>query len=362
MPAYKDEQRGTWYVRFRYTDWTGKRHETTKRGFAKKGEAKEYEEEFRRTIGKSPDMTMNNLCTLYLDDLKTRRKPTTVYSETRMIDRYIKPYLGDMPVNQITVAVVRQWQNEIIQTKNMFTGKPLSQHTHRNISVCLSSVLNYAVRFHGLPNNPVNIARGIGKTKTSIDFWEREEFDKFLSVVDDECDRLCFSVLFTSGMRLGEMLALTPADLNFEKDTISITKTYNWRLKYTSSPKTETSVRTIAMPHSIMQAMKDYLGKFYEPPDRVFMATSQKVLTTRLAKYANAAGVKRIRLHDLRHSHASYLIHSGVPITAIANRLGHKNAKITLEVYSHVYQAADAAIAEKIQNLLECGQSEVKKE
>lgn len=352
MPAYKDEKRGTWYCRFRYTDWSGRRIETTKRGFATKKAAKEYEAEAIRTAGKSPDMTMRSLCELYLDDLRTRRKPTTVYSEECMIRRHILPHLGELPINQITVATVRQWQNTVMQSKAIFSGRPLSPHTLRNISVCLSSLLNYAVRFHGLPRNPVQIARGMGKTRAHLDFWELSEYEKFLSVIVDPDERLPFEILFLSGMRLGEMLALTPADVDFKTDRIHITKTYNWKLKYVSPPKTETSVRTISMPHAVMSSLEKYLASLYEPPARIFEHHTQKTLTTRLKKYAALAGVHRIRLHDLRHSHASFLIHSGVPITAISRRLGHKSPKVTLEVYSHMYSSSDADIAKILET---CG-------
>lgn len=351
MPAYKDAKRGTWFVVIRYTNWTGERIETTKRGFATKREAKEFEEEFRRTAGKSPDMSMSSLCGLYLADLKTRRKPTTVYSEQCMINRHILPHLGSMPINKITVSTIREWQNKIMQAKAIFSQRPLSPHTLRNISVCLSSSLNYAVRFYGLPQNPVQIARGMGKAVVHIDFWEVEEYKRFLAAIDDENDKLFFQILYTSGMRVGEFLALGIDDIDFERNQIRITKTYNWKLKYISPPKTETSVRTITMPHEIMQSLRNFLDRYYQIPERIFSVTSQKILTARLEKYAQKAGVHKIRLHDLRHSHASFLIHKNIPVTAIAQRLGHKNAKVTLEVYSHVYQASDGQIAQVLEKL-----------
>lgn len=352
MPVYKDEKnRGTWRAVIRYTDWTGKRVETSKRGFAKRSEAKEYEEEFLRTAGKSPDMSMDSLCRLYLADLKTRRKPTTVYSEECVINRHILPHLGEMPVNKITVATVRQWQNTIMQAKAIYSGRSLSPHTLRNISVCLSSILNYAVRFYGLPQNPVQVARGMGKAVVHIDFWEAKEYKRFLSVIDDENDKLFFQILYTSGMRVGEFLALGMDDIDFRKNQIRINKTYNWKLKYISPPKTATSVRTLTMPKGIMQSLRKFLDRYYQIPERIFSVTSQKILTSRLAKYADKAGVHRIRLHDLRHSHASFLIQKKIPITAIAQRLGHKNAKVTLEVYSHVYQSSDGKIAKVLEKL-----------
>ncbi len=357
MAVHKDNKKGTWYAQFRYTDWQGQRKGKMKRGFPTKKAAKEYEEEYLRTSASSPDMTMQSLCGLYLADLKARRKTNTAYDEESIINNHILPPLGKMSLTKITVTTIREWQNQIMSKKGLTTKKPLSPHTIRNISVCLSSILNYAVRFYNLPKNPVQVARGIGKANARIDFWEMDEWKKFISVIEDEYDRLCFSFLFTSGLRLGEMLALTPNDVDFSSNKISVSKTFNWKLKYSGAPKTETSNRVITMPEYVMNMLKDFLLRCYEPPDRIFEATSQKRLTARMKKYSEMAGIKKIRIHDLRHSHASFLIHSGVPITAISQRLGHKSPKITLDVYSHVYKSSDAEIASILEK---CDQSAIK--
>lgn len=350
MPAYKDEKHGTWYVVMRYTDWTGKRRTTTKRGFETKREAKEWEAEAVRVNGKTPDITLGSLCTLYVEDLRKRRKPATVYTQEHIIKKYILPYLADTPVDHIGAAEIRAWQNQIMQLTSIITKEKLSQHTLRNISVCLSSVFNFGVRFHGLLNNPIKIARGMGHSEAHVEFWEPEEFEKFLSVIPDDDEKLYFTVLYTSGMRVGEFLALTEPDLDYRKNTIRINKTYNWKLKISGPPKTRDSIRTISMPAHIMRQLHDFVKRYYSPPERIFEATTHKILSLRLRKYIELAGVKKIRIHDIRHSHASFLIHQGIPVTAIAQRLGHKNPKITLEVYSHVFAGADNDIAEKINN------------
>ncbi len=349
MSVYKVEKRGTWYAKFRYTDWMGKRRQLTRRGFTTKRAAKEYENDHKNTLANSTDMTMDALCDLYIEDLRTRRKPTTVYGEECIIRRHIRPYLGKLSINDITVTTIRSWQNAVMQSKSIFSKKPLAPQTLRNISVCLSSILNYAVRFHGLPRNPIDVAKGMGRATRRIDFWEEDEFEKFLSVIDDEDARLYFTVLFQSGMRLGEFLALTPHDIDFRRNQINISKTYNWKLKYVSSPKTETSTRTITMPGETIRSIRKYLEGFYEAPTRIFENVSQKILASMMQRYAGKAGVKPIRIHDLRHSHASLLIHRGIPITAIARRLGHKTPKITLDIYSHVYQDSDEEIAKVLE-------------
>ena len=136
MPVYKDEKKGTWYVHLGYTNWTGKRVFHTKRGFGTKREAKAYEEEFLRTSGKSTDMSLKSLCDLYIEDLRTRRNPTTVYGEECMIRRHITPHLGTLPVNKITVTTIREWQNKIMQAKGIYSTNARCRRTHYAISAC----------------------------------------------------------------------------------------------------------------------------------------------------------------------------------------------------------------------------------
>ena len=113
MPIYKDEQRKTWYVKTRYTDWQGKRRETTKRGFATKREAKEWEENFGREAGKSPDMTVENLCKLYLNDMESRCKEQSIASAKKIIRNYILPTLGNLGASAVTANTIREWQADI---------------------------------------------------------------------------------------------------------------------------------------------------------------------------------------------------------------------------------------------------------
>ncbi|CUB51458.1 Transposase from transposon Tn916 [Bacillus subtilis] len=184
-----------------------------------------------------------------------------------------------------------------------------------------------------------------------MNFWEFEEFKKFISIVDDPMYKAFFSTLYYSGARKGELLALTWEDINFEEKAININKTdYNRQI---TQPKTKASNRTIMLPSLIIDLLKllkeqstvkapiknDYVvfGEFYNS-----IATS--TLDMKYNKYIINAGVKRILLHEFRHSHASYLINRGVSPLVVAQRLGHSDVATTLNTYSHLYPSKQVEV------------------
>ena len=160
-------------------------------------------------------------------------------------------------------------------------------------------------------------------------------------------------MLYWCGIREGELLALTPADFNFERKTVSITKSYQ-RLDgrdIITDPKTPKSVREIAMPDFLVEEMKDYMKQIYglEKDDRLFPMTKHYI-KHEMARGAAAAGVKRIRIHDLRHSHISLLIDMGYTPLAIADRVGHESITITYK-YAHLFPSTQTEMANKLDDL-----------
>ena len=148
------------------------------------------------------------------------------------------------------------------------------------------------------------------------------------------------------------MLALTPADFNFEKRTVRINKTYQ-RIHgkdLITSPKTKKSVRTVEMPEFLSEEMQDYLKSLYrvQKNDRIFPIT-KSYLHHEMDRGAREAGVKRIRIHDLRHSHISLLIDMGFSAVAIADRVGHESIDITYR-YAHLFPSRQVDMANKLNN------------
>ena len=185
-------------------------------------------------------------------------------------------------------------------------------------------------------------------------FWTKEEYKKFsFEMMDKPVSFYAFEMLYWCGIREGELLALTPADFNFDKETVTINKSYQ-RLKgqdVITSPKTKKSNRTIKMPKFLCEEMKEYLGMLYglKKKDRIFTVT-KSYLHHEMDRGAKAAGVKRIRIHDLRHSHISLLVDMGFSVVAIADRVGHESIEITYQ-YAHLFPSKQTKMAERLDDL-----------
>lgn len=344
MSVYKDKKQGTWYVSFRYVDWTGEKKQKLKRGFRTKNEAREYEIEFKRKASADMDMELGSFVDIYFEDKKNELKQNSIRNKKYMIKTHIIPYFGSKKMNEILPADIIQWQN-LIHEKN------LSKTYERMLQNQITALFNHAQKIYNLQNNPCKKVKKMGKPDADkMDFWTLEEYEKFLTVVEPESDTyLMVELLFWTGMREGEMLALTPKDVDTDNNQIHINKTiYRYSGKdIVSTPKTECSNRTIEIPRFLNEEIKQFLNKQYEMPEdtRLFPIVA-RTLQKRVAILVEKAGVKRIRIHDFRHSHVAYLINQGVQPLIIKERLGHKDIKITLNTYGHLYPSQQKEVAD----------------
>lgn len=353
MPAYKDKQRGTWYAAFYYKDWTGATKHTVKRGFATQREAKEYERLFLNQQSHGADILFENLVDNYLDDMKSRVKPTTMENKKEILLKKVVPYFGKMKIRDIDTICVRKWQSEIMEYRND-DGKPYSQTYLKTMHAQLSAALNYAVKHYGLDRNPCTIAGSIGKQRAEeMNFWTQEQFEEFASQIKKPAMKLAFDILFFTGIRSGELLALTASDILPDKK-IDINKNYaivdDTELFLT--PKTDKSCRKISIPDFLYDEIMEYIGNLYEysPDERIFYFT-KRALEHEIHRGADAASLPHIRVHDLRHSHASLLINMGFDIKEISERLGHESVKTTWDIYSHLYPDSDVELANKLNQI-----------
>lgn len=357
MPAYKDEKRGTWYVQCRIKTWDNKTKATTKRGFKTKREAIQWEREFLLKQAGSNEMLFSDFVEVYKNDRIPRLKESTVEMKLTIIEKRIVPYFKDKPLNSITTGDVMQWQNEMIRYVNPNTDKPFSKSYLKTMHNQLTAIFNHAVKFYNLSSNPARIVGNMGSEKEiQMKFWTLEEYKKFSEVMMDKpVAYYAFQVLYWCGLRLGEMMALTPDDIDFEKKTISVNKTY-WRrngIDYITSPKTPKSVRSITMPDSLCEDLKEYLDTCYDigPEDRIFPVT-KNFLEREMDRGCVVAKLDKIRIHDLRHSHVSLLINMGYSAVAIADRMGHESIDITYR-YAHLFPSVQADMADKLNGLME---------
>ena len=347
MKAQKDLKTGKWLIQYRYTDWQGKRKKSTKRGFSTKREAEEWLREFLLIKQSDCDMKFVDFVKLYYADMEKRLRENTMRNKKYIIDLKILPFFGNRPMNQIKPADIRKWQTTLI-------SQGYSQTYLKTISNQIVCIFNYAVKYYDLKSSPCKKAGSMGKNKADeMQFWTKQEFMKFIDcVIDKQQSYIAFMTLYWTGMRIGELLALTPKDIDFEKKTVSITKSYQRLAKkdIVTQPKTPKSKRVINMPEFLTVDLQDYVGSLYgiQASDRLFSFTKH-FMEHEMQRGISLSGVKRIRLHDLRHSHASLLIEMGFTPLAIAERLGHERIETTMNTYAHLYPNKQSQMADKLE-------------
>ena len=351
MPVFKDEKKGTWYVMARYVDWTGERKQKCKRGFATKREAQEWERTFQLKSSADMDMSFEAFVELYEKDMRPRLKENTWSSKEHIIRTKLLPYFGKRKLCEISNKDIIAWQNEMLAYRDK-KGKPYSQTYLKTVHNQLSAIFNHAVRYYELKRNPAAQVGNMGSEEhKEMLFWTTEEYKKFAEVMMDKPrSYYAFEMLYWCGIREGELLALTPADFDFEKKTVRINKSYQ-RMHgedVITSPKTKKSNRIIKMPDFLCEEMKDYFSQLYglKKKDRIFIIT-KSYLHHEMDRGAEKAGVKRIRIHDLRHSHVSLLIDMGFSVVAIGDRVGHESERITLD-YAHLFPSKQDEMARKL--------------
>ena len=351
MAVYKEEKTGTWRVIYRYTDWTGERKQTQKRGFRTKRDAQAWEREQQNKMTSNLDMTFASFVEQYTADMKTRIKENTWATKEHIIRTKLLPYFGRLKICNITAQQIITWQNEMMDHKDKH-GNGYSPVYLRSVSSQLSAIFNHAARYYNLRENPCKKAGGMGKKKNrEMLFWTKAEYLKFAeAMMDKPMSYYAFEMLYWCGIREGELLALTPADFDFEKSTVSISKTYS-RLNgqdVITDPKTAKSNRVITMPQFLAEEMQDYLKMLYDvgESDRMFPVT-KSYLHREMDRGAKEAGVQRIRIHDIRHSHVSLLIDMGFSATAIAGRVGHESIDITYN-YAHLFPSKQTEMADRL--------------
>ncbi|MEC0282293.1 tyrosine-type recombinase/integrase [Terribacillus saccharophilus] len=343
MAVYKDSERGTYYF---ITRINGK--QVKRRGFKTKSEAKRAEAkaflDFEEMNDENP--SFENIAKEYLNWYEKRRKLSSYTKISSIVNIHLIPYFGNKKLNAIRPRHVTIYQDSIID-------KFAPSHV-KKIHTVLSAIFNYAIKQEYTKDNP---ARTVGNVELEedkhINFWILDEFKTFVKHVDNFMYYTLFMILYYSGMRKGELLALTWADIDFDNNLISVNKTaYN---RVITKPKTRSSIRQIKMPKHVMRLLSQL--KADNNPKMTYVVFGEfhdHISTTTLDRkyehWVKVSQVKKIRLHDFRHSHASYLINNGTIASVIAMRLGHSNVATTLNVYSHLYPSTEEEAVLKMED------------
>ena len=358
MPSYeKNKSSGLWSCRFRETDEYGVVHQRrlsdkfkTKRDaqYAYEDYIKNREEllkqkalDAQKAAPDPGDMLFDDLLRSYMDFTKNRTKESSFYSIESNVKNRLEPFFKGKRIKDITPKMVSDWVENL----------DYSYKSKSWILSFLSSLYKYGEKYFDIKNimPKVDRPRNLEAPKEML-IWSPQEFSQMISCVENRTVALYLQTLYIAGCRRGEGGALTWQDVDFNAQTIRINKSVTNKTKEgaykVTTPKNKGSVRVISMPSFYFNELKEYmtdqksmLGNEWR--DDLFVFGGIRPLPTSTVDRAfnmaiQEAGVKKIRIHDLRHSCASLLISQNISVVAVSKRLGHNNIEQTLNTYSHL--------------------------
>lgn len=332
----KDNKTNTWQVRFYYQ---GK--DIRKKGFKTKAEAIEFEANKRNELKGFIGSTENieELIALYLQRRKTKVKLPTYEKDERMLNKYVKPNFKY--TYQLNTYSVAQWKSKLLENN-------FKEHYVNQIIKCFRSFIQYCTTVCKIDNRVIDeldIVK-LYEVKDEMKIWSVEEFNTFLSGVDDPYYQILFKTLFWSGLRISELKALTPNDIKGNELIISKRLEVKAKVKGITTLKTASSNRRVLMPSSIINEIKSISN------EGLIFPTSETQIRRMLEKYIKKTATPRIRIHDFRHSHASYLINNGCSIRLVSERLGHSSPSITMDYYWHLLPNEQDKVVNLIESVL----------
>ena len=353
-PVKKDGKQ-KYRVRINYTDNNGTNKQIERTAYGA-DEAKQIELELTHQVKEATPaekITVNNLYSQYIAAKKHEVRETSLNKSIDILNRHVLPYLGDCKLNKLNVQNLQLWKNKI---ESLGLGITM----RKNIYSEFRALLYFGVKLEYLSNNPLlkvgNFKAPLEKHKEML-YYTPEEFKLFISIAHDVAEKseqlikwnlyVFFNIAFLTGARKGEINALTWNDI--KDGEICITKSVTQKMRggdRITPPKNRSSVRNIGIPKPLKIILDEHYNRcknFAQDFDDDYFICGgiiplrDTTIENANRKYALAANVKHIRIHDFRHSHASFLANNGINIQEIARRLGHSDIKITLQTYSHLY-------------------------
>lgn len=327
----KGEYTGRWNARFTIKLLNNKSKRIFKRGFNSKKEALEYEKKVILDNSLGSNIPFKVAVNQYLEFKKLRIKELTYMNMSNILNSIT--YFDNLLISDITPIQISNFQNDLLRK---YKGSSI-----RTINAYVKMLFTWCVRYKNLASNPFDMVDRLKlETKKRMDIITADEFNQIVEQVNNPDMKLMFKLLFWTGLRIGEARALKIDDIDFNNKTISVTKSYtNLSGKsIITTPKTKGSIRVIKIDDVLLSEIKDYIDKAKYILDDNFIFRFNKASYRYNFKNATIKVLGRdLRVHDLRHSHASFLINNGVDILLISKRLGHSNTAMTLNVYSHLY-------------------------
>ncbi|HEM5037481.1 TPA: site-specific integrase [Streptococcus suis] len=376
--AIRKDKDGGWIVDISngFDPITLKQRRIVRKGYKTKKEATEAEHYLRSVELKErfygAKITVSMLYELLKEeDSINHRKVSYINTQENNYNKHIKEYFSKVDnVGKLTYEDIYQFREHLRKKVAQNSDNLLSSNTINKIMILLKKIFDIGLRKGYYSTNPVKLLKKLPIEKTKMQFWTVKEFQQFLTLFEQEeyNIKLLFTVLFFTGLRLGEALALTWKDIDFLSNTIHITKSVyvNKGISHISTTKTKAGTRRIVINKKLSQELqhwqehqKHLLEKFTSDSLTLQVFQSSPITITKNAVEKQYKKIlerdntlKRIRIHDFRHSHASLLINQGEDYLVVKERLGHASITTTIDTYSHLYPSKQKDLADKLDDLL----------
>lgn len=368
MPIYKmdgkKDGKQKYRVRINYVDNTGKSRQIDRVAYGKE-EAKDLEHELMSNLKEEtmPKMTLRQLYDEYVAVKSHEVRASSLKKIKLRISHYVLPFIGGIRIDKLNVPILQKWKLQIEDVRLERTGKPLELSTKKNIYGGLGALLNYAVKMEYIEKNPLAIVGNFKnpyEEKKEMDYYTPEEFKAFITAAKHQAEDaelvrdniyewnfyVFFNIAFYTGMRKGEIHALKWTDI--DGDVLRVRRSINQKADggdLETPPKNKSSVRDLQIPKPLADVLKAHYARHsslsgFTDDWRICGGTKclrNTTLQSRNEQYAKEAGLKVIRIHDFRHSHATLLANNGINIQEIARRLGHSKVETTWNTYAHLY-------------------------
>ncbi len=337
MAVYKTKT-GKWQAVVSYRDDFGN-PKKKKKSFDLKREAEEFEDTFLKSLNSivNDSITFSKVFEEYIKQVEINSNANSVAEKRRITKNFFED-LSSKKMDKISKKNYFDVYHKIATSDYSYLYK-------RKIITQLKSIANFAYIFYNIADNTKTLPSLKKKVSDHIEMniWSEKEFKQFISKVENEVMATFFHTLFYTGLRRGEALAILKSDLRSK--SLSVTKSIKHFKNGFLPLKTASSNRIVSLDdvtYKKIKHLKDNLEG-----DFIFGGLEPFGITTiqrEFVKGIETSGVRKIRIHDLRHSHASLLINKGANIVAVSKRLGHSNTKTTLEVYTHLMKESEAKL------------------
>lgn len=376
---YQEKETKMWYFRaYLGTSFDGKRIQKTKRGFSSQKAAKEAYDKFMFSYNfKEPGTTKKESYKCYLTFEEfyknrfvkwyERQVKRQTFENVKFIFEKKLVFFYHYRLIDITAEVIEEWIFELSQmtSRNSRLKREksvLSKSYINRIRGHLKIVMDRAEKEGFIEKNPVLDVSYLSVENKKVSFWELDDFKKAISYfngksLQNKHRKLVFELLFYTGLRIGELSALSWSNVDLNKNQITVEKTLVYSKKeswYFSTPKTKNAYRTIAIGKMLSRKLEEWkqlqmmLGSFEFVIQLDGTFTPPYSFANWLKEAAVKSKVSPIKLHSLRHSHVAFLIEQNVQPLAIMERMGHSNIQITLGTYGHLYAKSDRRIIDAI--------------